>query len=474
MATNYAALSPEWATGDIITKERLNMIQNRVNQLSNDINNSSSMLDSEGTNYILGTGVSDRAIYTKNDLHIGNLKTNTNYYYKKRLYVHGNAYFDKSLRFSAFQPDEDDNTSYGTGEAQIWFNGKNSVDTSTNPGYLCITGNSDFYGITVHGDVVVDRNLFVTNNSYGTIVSNILTIQNKATLKSLYLQPFPDSNSTPLYGTEGEVCIWFNGTNAPDNNYDKGYCYFQKVGEGTSFNGVGILGDLKVSGATTISSLTINSSITLGDNVTIPWSKISNKPESAAASGGNDSTLITTGERYSWNQHVTNKGAAFVSGLYKITTNGEGHVTGASAVTKADITNLGIPAQDTTYTIGTGLVLNNNTISHASAITAQSTQKLYSITINDTGHVISCNNGYTVITGEIGNTIEDDATQSGENIPNTNAVINYINGKNYLIASDIENKLDIPELPENNGTYTLQLTMNNGTATYEWIASEGE
>lgn len=46
---------------------------------------------------------------------------------------------------------------------------------------------------------------------------------------------------------------------------------------------------------------------------------------------------------------VTNKGSAFTSGLYKITTNSEGHVTAATAVVKADITGLGIPAQDTTY-----------------------------------------------------------------------------------------------------------------------------
>ena len=47
---------------------------------------------------------------------------------------------------------------------------------------------------------------------------------------------------------------------------------------------------------------------------------------------------------------VTNKGSAFSSGFYKITTNSEGHVTGATTVQKSDITGLGIPAQDTTYT----------------------------------------------------------------------------------------------------------------------------
>lgn len=50
---------------------------------------------------------------------------------------------------------------------------------------------------------------------------------------------------------------------------------------------------------------------------------------------------------------VTNKGTALTSGLYKITVNSEGHVTAGTAVSKSDITNLGIPAQDTTYSAAT-------------------------------------------------------------------------------------------------------------------------
>ena len=41
------------------------------------------------------------------------------------------------------------------------------------------------------------------------------------------------------------------------------------------------------------------------------------------------------------------------SGLYKITVDGLGHVSSATAVSKADITGLGIPAQDTTYSVAT-------------------------------------------------------------------------------------------------------------------------
>lgn len=51
--------------------------------------------------------------------------------------------------------------------------------------------------------------------------------------------------------------------------------------------------------------------------------------------------------------HPASAAGAKASGLYKITTDANGHVTGATAVAKKDITALGIPAQDTTYSDAT-------------------------------------------------------------------------------------------------------------------------
>lgn len=62
-------------------------------------------------------------------------------------------------------------------------------------------------------------------------------------------------------------------------------------------------------------------------------------------------------------QHATAKGSAFASGLYKITTNAQGHVTAATAVTKNDITALGIPAQDTNTTYGVATTSANGLMS---------------------------------------------------------------------------------------------------------------
>lgn len=89
------------------------------------------------------------------------------------------------------------------------------------------------------------------------------------------------------------------------------------------------------------------------------------------------------------------------SGLYKITVNNQGHVTAATAVAKGDITALGIPAQDTTYTNATtskdglmssedktkldGIATGANKYTHPS-YTAR-TSGLYKITVDASGHV---------------------------------------------------------------------------------------
>ena len=71
------------------------------------------------------------------------------------------------------------------------------------------------------------------------------------------------------------------------------------------------------------------------------------KVEDSATNGnvkinGVESTVYT---------HPTGK--KVTSGLYKITTDANGHITAATAVEKADITALGIPSENTTYTTAT-------------------------------------------------------------------------------------------------------------------------
>ena len=97
------------------------------------------------------------------------------------------------------------------------------------------------------------------------------------------------------------------------------------------------------------------------------------------------------------------------SGLYKITVE-DGHVSAVSAVTKTDITGLGIPGSNTTYKAGTGLELStDNTFNHSNSITAGTakgsdtktlayagTFTIPSITYDSEGHIT--NTGTTTMT----------------------------------------------------------------------------
>ena len=92
---------------------------------------------------------------------------------------------------------------------------------------------------------------------------------------------------------------------------------------------------------------------------------------------------------------------ARASGLYKVTVDGTGHVSAAAAVAKSDITALGIPESDTTYSAATtsaeglmsaadktkldGVTAGANKYTHPS-YTARASG-LYKVTVDSTGHV---------------------------------------------------------------------------------------
>lgn len=88
------------------------------------------------------------------------------------------------------------------------------------------------------------------------------------------------------------------------------------------------------------------------------------------------------------------------SGLYKIGVTSEGHVSSATAVVKADITGLGIPAQDTTYSAASnsGISLDNSTNAFSNsgvrATTVGSTQGTVSVNTNGTSADVGLNGVY--------------------------------------------------------------------------------
>ena len=116
-------------------------------------------------------------------------------------------------------------------------------------------------------------------------------------------------------------------------------------------------------GKVTVGSTTINSgaaidtlTLAAGSNVTITADATNKKV-----------TIAATDTKYTHPSYTAKS-----SGFYKVTVDATGHVSAVTAVTKSDITGLGIPGQDTVYTHPT--------------YTSRSSG-LYKITVNGTGHV---------------------------------------------------------------------------------------
>lgn len=122
-----------------------------------------------------------------------------------------------------------------------------------------------------------------------------------------------------------------------------------------------------VVGSTTIAADSKTDTLTLvaGSNVTLTPDATNDKITIAATD-----TVYT---------HPAGSGASKSSGLYKFSTDSTSHINGVTAVTKADITGLGIPAQDTTYSAAgssLGLVKTGGDVTISDGV----------ITVNDDSH----------------------------------------------------------------------------------------
>lgn len=234
------------------------------------------------------------------------------------------------------------------------------IATEANKYTLPVAGTA-IGGVKSGGDITVGSDGAVTVNeaSIANYVENSGTPKSDAylALVSSYDSETislanPDSNLQYSIDENTLVAPYFQGDGSKLTNLNAAYLagsiptsllpsYVDDVIEATSTDGFPLTGEAgKIYVDTT-------------SNKTYRWSGSQYTEISPSLALGSTSSTAYRGDygAAAYKHAVTNKGIAKTSGLYKITTNSEGHVTAATAVTKADITGLGIPAQDTIYTL---------------------------------------------------------------------------------------------------------------------------
>lgn len=226
--------------------------------------------------------------------------------------------------------------------------------------------------------------------------------------------------------------------------------YVDAIKEYDSFNDLPLTGE------------TLHIYITKDTNKTYRWSGSQYVEISSSLALGTTSSTAFRGDygniAY---QHASAKGSAFANGLYKITTNDQGHVTQATAVTKADITALGIPGSvgnNTTYTISK----SGSTISLKGSDGSTST-----VTDSDTTYEVATSETSGLMSPEMVTKLN--SVSSGANsyvhptyTPHTSGLykittdsLGHVSGATAVTKSDIT-ALGIPGTDTNtNTTYTL-------------------
>lgn len=221
---------------------------------------------------------------------------------------------------------------------------------------------------------------------------------------------------------------------------------------------------------------TVNSNKSTIDNYTINSAKISTNPKITVTVGGSGNAVttasfsgtvltLTKGATYNNYSHPAGSGASKSTGLYKFSTDSTSHISGVTAVTKSDITALGIPSSDTntTYTFasGTGNFTvtpsggSAQTVSIGKPSTAGTADKVAN-TLTFTGYQSKSYNGSAAVSVAIPSKVSDLTNDSGY-------ITSYTDTKNTTGSTNSSSKLYLvgatsqasnPVTYSNSGVYT--------------------
>lgn len=221
---------------------------------------------------------------------------------------------------------------------------------------------------------------------------------------------------------------------------------------------------------------TVNSNKSTIDNYTINGAKISTNPKITVTVGGSGNAVttasfsgtvltLTKGATYNNYSHPAGSGASKSTGLYKFSTDSTSHISEVTAVTKSDITALGIPSSDTntTYSFSSGTGSFTVTSSGGSAqkvsigkpSTAGTADKVAN-TLTFTGYQSKSYNGSAAVSVAIPSKVSDLTNDSGY-------ITSYTNTKNTTGSTNSSSKLYLvgatsqatsPVTYSNSGVYT--------------------
>ena len=221
---------------------------------------------------------------------------------------------------------------------------------------------------------------------------------------------------------------------------------------------------------------TVNSNKSTIDNYTINGAKISTNPKITVTVGGSGNVVtaasfsgtvltLTKGATYNNYSHPAGSGASKSTGLYKFSTDSTSHISGVTAVTKSDITALGIPSSDTnttySFSSGTGSFTvtpsggSAQTVSIGKPSTAGTADKVAN-TLTFTGYQSKSYNGSAAVSVAIPSKVSDLTNDSGY-------ITSYTDTKNTTGSTNSSSKLYLvgatsqasnPVTYSNSGVYT--------------------
>lgn len=221
---------------------------------------------------------------------------------------------------------------------------------------------------------------------------------------------------------------------------------------------------------------TVNSNKSTIDNYTINGAKISTNPKITVTVGGSGNAVttasfsgtvltLTKGATYNNYSHPAGSGASKSTGLYKFSTDSTSHISGVTAVTKSDITALGIPSSDTntTYTFasGTGNFTvtpsggSAQTVSIGKPSTAGTADKVAN-TLTFTGYQSKSYNGSAAVSVAIPSRVSDLTNDSGyiTSYTDTKNTTGSTNSSSKLYLVGATSQASSPVTYSNSGVYT--------------------